>query len=232
MKLLKSSEIKKIILGIMLSDGHIEMPRGRFDFYSKEEDYAKFVYDVMSQITGISLKFYVKKDKRGYIGYRVTSKAHPYLKKVGEKVYSSRKELNNYNVSRVNELSLAHIWMCDGYLEHAKNRKLNKVQNIGWFCLEAFPKEELEIFQKHLDITWGIKSSLVKKPWGFGFRLRVGGDSLQKLISVIYQHVLPCFLEKKTPLYYKQKESADLSLPSAELFIREYDTTEDIVRHS
>ena len=231
MKLLTGKEIKKIMYGVCLSDGHIDMNGYRFDFYSKNEEYAKYVYDVVSQITGMEVMFKVKHDKRGYVGYRVLTKRHPYWKNIGEKIYHGRKELNKYNVSRLDAEAMAHVWMCDGYLEHAKNRKKGTVQNIGWLCYEAFPKQELEILQKHLSDEFDIKSSLVKKPWGFGYRIRIGGEDLQKLISVVYPYILDCFIYK-TPLFYKTKKSVNMSLQSAEQFVFEYKTIEDIVRHS
>lgn len=231
MKLLTAKEIKKIVYGVTLSDGHIDVDNQRFDFYSKEEEYARYVYNVLSQITGMDVAFRVKYDKRGHTGYRVFTRKHAYWKNIGGKIYNGRKELNTYNVRRIDAEALAHIWMCDGYLEHAKNRKTNKVQNIGWLCFEAFPKEELQLLQEHLLSSWGIESSLISKPWGFGYRIRVGGKSLQKLISVVYPYMIDCF-KYKTILYYKRKVTADMSLPSAEHIIVEYSDVEDIVRHS
>lgn len=229
MKLLSSKEIKKILIGVLSSDGSLDV-NGRFDFYSSKEAYARYIFDVVSQITGTSPKFYVKKDRRGYIGYRVTNKKHPYFKKLRGIFYNGRKQMNHYIASRIDEEALAHIWMCDGYLEHAKNRNKGKVQNIGWFCLEAFPKNELEILKAHLESRYGIKSSFIKRPWGFGFRLRVGGESLQKLISTVYPFILEDF-KYKTPLFYKNLESANMCLQSAEQYIVTYTCIEDIVRY-
>lgn len=231
MKLLTAKEIKKIVIGIVISDGSIDVSGQRFDFYSKQEEYAKYVYNVLTQITGMKVTFKVKHDKRGYTGYRVFTTKHAYWKNLADVIYNGRKELNKYIVDRIDAESLAHIWMCDGYLEHSKNRKSNSVQNVGWFCLESFPKEELEILQNHLLNTWGISSTIIPKPWGFGYRLRVGGESLQKLISTIYPFILNCF-KYKTPLFYKTKGAANMSLPSAEQYIVLYQCIEDIVRHS
>lgn len=229
MKRLTAKEIKKILLGVVLSDGYIDQKGNRFELYSKSLEYAEFITGVIQQISGMSVRLSVKNDKRGYIGYRVSTKSHPYWNNMKQYVYKARKNLNSYNVARLDEQSLAHIWMCDGYLEHAKNRKLGKVQNIGWFCLEAFPKEELELFQNRLK-EFGIESSLTKKPWGFGYRVRIGGINLQRFISLIYQFVLPSF-NHKTILFYKEKESADMSLSNAKHYIQEYECIEDIVRH-
>lgn len=233
MKLLTAKEIKKIVIGVVLSDGYVDVKNSRFDLYSKHREYVEYISSVLSQISGMHVSVKVKKDKRGYVGYRLITRSHPYLKNIGEKFYGDkgRKELNGYIVNRVDVEALAHIWMCDGYLEHSKNRKKDSVQNIGWFCLEAFPEEELGIFQKHLKDSFGISSSLVKKPWGFGYRIRVGGEDLQRLISTVYPYILDCF-KHKTSLYYKTTKSANMDLPSAEQYIQTYECVEDIVRHS
>lgn len=233
MKLFSAKEIKKIVIGIIVSDGHVDLAKQRFDLYTKNREYAEYVAQVIGQISGMQVAVQVKNDKRGYVGYRVFTRKHAYWKNLGEKFYSGkgRKELNKYVVDRIDAEALAHIWMCDGYLEHAKNRKLDKVQNVGWFCLESFPKEELQILQQRLDSEFGIDSSLIKKPWGFGYRIRIGGTGLQKFISLVYPYILDCFAYK-TPLFYKTKESADMNLPSAEQYIHIYECIDDIVRHS
>ncbi len=230
MKLLTASEIKKILIGVVISDGHIDVSNQRFDFYNSQEEYAKYVYEVVRQISGMKVTFSVKRDKRGYIGYRVFTRKHAYWKNMSDYLYSARKELNSYSVSRIDAQCLAHIWMCDGFLEHSKNKTTNKAQNVGWFCLESFPKIELEILQKHLSNNFGIESTLIKKPWGFGYRIRVGGLNLQKFISLVYPFILDCF-KYKTILFYKQKVNCDMTLPSAEQYIVEYECIEDIVRY-
>lgn len=231
MKRLTAKEIKKIVLGIVLTDGTLDSRRDRFDFYSKSQEYAEYVAAVLVQITGMHVTFKVVNDRRGYAGYRVWTRTHAYWGNIRKATYGVRKHLTTYNVSRLTEESLAHMWMCDGYLEHAKNRKTDKVQNVGWFCLEAFPKQELEIFQKHLRTEWDIESSLVKKPWGFGYRIRLGGRNLQKFISAVYPYIID-FFKYKTLIFYKKIESADMSLSNAEHYIHTYECIEDIVRHS
>lgn len=229
MKRLSSKEVKKIILGVTLSDGHITA-KGRYDFYSKNEEYAEYVYNVLSQVTGMEPTLKIKRDKRGYTGYRVWTRQHTYLKKMRRYTYYTRKELNHYNVNRLDAESLAHVWMCDGFLEHAKNRKKGTVQNVGWLCLESFPERELVLLQSHLKTKFNIESTLSKVKWGHGKRIRLGGISLQKFISMVYPYILDCFMYK-TPLFYMNMNRADMSLPNAEQYICEYGCIEDIVRH-
>lgn len=230
---MEATRIKKIFYGILLSDGSLDRNTKRFDFYSKQKEYAEYTQEVLNQLTHSSFSMREVVDKRfGTTGYRVWSKKSKYLSKAYGIFYpnNGRKVLTKYIVSRLDAEALAHVWMCDGYLEHAKNRKTNKVQNVGWFCLESFPKEELEILQKHLESRFGIQSSLVKKPWGFGWRIRIGGENLQRFISLVYPYILDCF-KYKTVLFYKKKSTA-LELPSAEHFIVKYNGVDDIVRHS
>jgi len=229
---MKASEIKKILFGVLISDGSLDTKTQRFDLYSKQPEYINFLYENFSSLTHSEFSTKQVYDKRfDTYGYRLWSKRSKYLSKMFDIFYpNGRKQLSQYIVDRLEEQALAHIWMCDGYLEHSKNRKTNKVQNIGWFCLESFSKEELELLTKRLKDVYNISSSLIAKPWGFGFRIRIGGESLQRLISLIYPHILPCFLYK-TALFYKRKDTA-LELPSAEHFIIEYNEVDDIVRYS
>lgn len=230
MQRLTAKEIKKIVIGLVLSDGSIDMKNQRFDIYSKHREYIEYVYKVLSQITGMQINIKSRIDNRGYSGYRLWTKHHSYWKNIGEHFYFGRKTLTPYIASRVDEMSLAQIWQGDGFLEHAKNRVIDSVQNIGFFCLEAFPKEELELFQSSL-MKFGIESSLKKVRWGYGYRVRIGGENLQKFISLVYPYILDCF-RYKTLLFYKKLESANMNLPSAERFIIQYDTIEDMVRYS
>jgi len=229
---MEASRVKKILFGILLSDGSLERNHKRFDLYSKQKEYAEYVQTTLSNLTHnrFSLRE-VFDDRFGVTGYRVWSTKSKYLSKTYDIFYpnNGRKALSKYIANRLDAEAFAHVWMCDGYLEHAKNRKMGKVQNIGWFCLEAFPKEELEVLQERLAV-FGIGSSLVKKPWGFGFRIRIGGENLQKFISLVYPFILPCF-QYKTVLFYKQ-ESTALELPSAEHYVRLYNVVDDIVRYS
>ena len=184
---MNASNIKKVIFGVLLSDGSIDTKTNRFDVYSKQPEYINYLHSVMSELTHTKFTTKQRYDKRFDVyGYRMWSTRSKYMTKLFNIFYpNGRKQLSSYIVSRLDAEALSHVWMCDGYLEHAKNRKTNKVQNIGWFCLESFPKEELTLLCDHLT-TFGISSSLVKKPWGFGYRIRIGGESLQKFISLIF----------------------------------------------
>lgn len=231
MKSLNSSTIKKIIYGILVTDGYSS--DGRFDLFTKSKQYADFVTDVLNQLTHTKATCYYKEDKRKkeYGGYRVFTNKSEYIYKIEKHIYNERKYLSRYVCDRLSPVSFAHMWMCDGYLEHNKNRKENKVQNIGWFCLEKYPQEELVLFQDKL-LKYDIISTQVDKPWGFGKRLKISGMNLQKFISLIFPHILSDF-SYKTNLYYAPNTTyVDVNLPNAEQYLKYYTNIEDIVRHS
>jgi len=227
MKSFKASEVKKILSGVILSDGRIDTKNKRFEFYSKSKQLSDDVTEKLQNITGMHVNY--KYDLKNN-GHRIWTRKHAYWDNLAHQFYTNRKVMTRYNVDRLDHISFAYIWMCDGYLEHSKNRKLDKVQNIGWFCLEAFPKEELQLFQNRLR-EYGVESSLVSKPWGFGYRIRVGGENLQRLISLIYPYILSDF-HYKTVLFYKTEKNLNMNLSSAEHIFKLYEGVDDIVRYS
>lgn len=216
----------------MLSDGYIDR-NGRLDLYNKNEEYILYVKSILENITRTRCKIYKKHDNRFNVdGYRLTTNCTPYFKKIRDIFYTDdcKKHITKYICDRLDYESLSHAWMCDGYMYNAFNRKANKIQNIGYFCLEGFPAEELNLFSDRL-IKLGIESRLEKVDWGFGFRPKITSVSLQRFVDSIFQYIIPCF-KYKTILYYKSSKYVDSNLQSAEQYIIYYDNIEDIVRHS
>lgn len=231
---LSSKRIKKILIGVILSDGHIANTgkSARFDLYSKKEEYALYIKDVLNNLTGSFPIIYRKTDKRfSTSGFRVYSKSSRYFKKLLDIFYlDGVKKLSRYVVKRLDPEALAHVWMCDGMLHFKWNKKRDSVQIHGYFCLESFEKEELEVLIDHLN-SLGITASLLKVRWGKGYRIKITGEELRKFISLIYDFVLPCF-KYKCNLYYKSAEVLK-DLPKTEQFVTIYDNLsqiEDIIR--
>lgn len=234
MKKLNSKEIKKALFGIVATDG--STIGKRFSIYLKDEAFIDNIIFILENISGISkihkLKVVDKRFSPPAIGWKVWTTNHMYFEKMNKIFYQDRKQITKYIASRLNEMSFAYMWMCDGYLEHQKNRKENKVQNRGWFCLEKYPKEELNFIIERLKY-YEIESRLSPVEWGFGYRIQISGTDLQKFIDMIYPFVIESF-KYKTELYYKSKQSKYVlnNLFNTEHIIKEYNNVDDIVRHS
>jgi hypothetical protein len=233
---IKSSQIKAIMYGIIASDGYIDVAHSRLDLYSKRKEYIDYVYSIISEIPESYATIKRIESKYGTTGYRLWTRKHKYFDNLGYAFYcTGTKELNKYNISKMNIESLAHIWMCDGQLDHKKNRIRNTIQNIGYIHFQCFSDEENLLFINHWASKYNIQMSLLKKSnaGGSGNVIRIGGMSLQRLISLIYPYILNCF-KYKTPLFYKTKEYVNEELPNAEqylIYYKDIEDIEDIVRH-
>lgn len=232
MKKLNSKEMKKILFGTLLTDGSVVGKR--FSIYLRNEELIDNLYSVLETIPKIKIHKKKVHDKRfDCYGYKLWTTNSRYFDKLRGIFYpKNRKIVTKYIADRLDFQALAYAWMCDGFLEHQKNRKSNKVQNRGWFCLEGFTKEELEILVTRLS-DLGIESRLSPVEWGYGYRIQISGTALQIFIDKIYPYVLESF-KYKTILYYKDKNSKYIlnDLSNTEHIIREYDNVDDIVRHS
>ncbi len=117
MKRLTAKEIKKILLGTILSDGYLQVTQGgsvRFELFTKVEEHANYIKEVLEQITGLVVNRKPKFDKRynRNMGYRVWTRTHPYFNNLYNNFYDEfGKKLNNYVISRLDPQALAHIWM-------------------------------------------------------------------------------------------------------------------------
>ena len=235
MKKLNSKEIKKALFGIVLTDGSIAGKR--FSCYTKEKLFSSDIQNILENISGIS-KINVREitDTRftpPATGWRIWTTGHPYFEKINKIFYfENRKHVTDYIAKRLDETAFAYAWMCDGYLEHQKNRKENKVENRGWFCLESYPKEELVFIVNRL-LYYEIESRISPVEWGFGYRIQISGTNLQKFINMVYPHILDCY-KYKTVMYYKSENSKYVlnDLSNAKHIIKSYNNVDDIVRHS
>lgn len=235
MNKLNSKRIKKILLGVLLSDGNLNKTpnSARFDFYNKQETYVDYMFEVFQQLTGSNPVKNERFDKRfNSKGYRVFTKTSRYFSKLYQIFYlNTEKKITTYVLNRLDEESLAHIWMCDGMLHFKWDKSKDKVQIHGYFCLESFSKEELLEFIKFLNLKYNIHASLLQVKWGKKYRIMLTGENLRKFISLIYDYVLPCF-KYKCNLYYKN-DDVMINLSKAEHFITIYkklDEIEDIIR--
>jgi hypothetical protein len=237
MKKLNSQEIKKALFGIILTDG--SAIGKRFSIYSKEEEFIDHINYILNNITGISnIKKLEVNDARftpPAKGWKLWTTNHVYFEKLNKIFYfENRKHVTKYIADRFDKIAFAYAWMCDGYLEHRKNRSENKIQNLGWLCSECFTKDEQQLIVNRL-FYYNIASRIVSVSFrGIKYnRIKISGLDLQKFIDMIYPHVLDCY-KYKTEMYYKSTDSKYVltGLSNTEHIIRTYNNVDDIVRHS
>ena len=234
-----SSEIKQAVLGLLLSDGSLDV-RDRFSVCSKYSEFRNHIGSLFNQFPNNDKKIWYNDyfDKRFDVyTYKVMATYPAYFAKFRNWCYpTGAKELTATVSNKIDARALAYIWMGDGYLTHAKNRKKDKIQNVGWFCLESFEEKQLIYFCDCMNEKYGLSLKTVITNNGRGRvpRIKTSGIGLQKLISLMYPYITNTF-RYKTKLFYKTERYFDGSLPSAEHIFVKYSSIqeyEDIVRYS
>lgn len=222
MQNLTAKEIKKVLYGVVLSIGEVDVHKQKFELFVNSKEYAEYIHNVLTNITGI--KSNIKLKMNG--GYKVITKPHSYMKNLGDKCYNGIKTLTHYNVSRLNAESLAHMWMLSGDIHLNIDRSRNTCQNIGYLNLSKYPQSEIQILIDSLDNKFDIKTKF------HSGKVKFTGENLLRFIDLIQPYILNCF-KYKTYCYYKTDKSyAELNLSSAKQFIRIYNDIDDIVRYS
>ena len=232
--MLNSSEIKQALLGLLLSDGYLGSSN-RFVITSKHKEFRDHCRTLFDSFPNSDKKLYVKDyyDKRfGVYTYILAANYGAYFSKFREWCYPSKeKELTKQVVDKIDARCLAYMWAGDGFLEHAKNRSKDKIQNVGWYCLESFNKDQLQYFCNVMNEKYTLNFRLSPVVWGKRFRPKISGVGLQNFISLIYPFVTDTF-QYKTKLFYKKSLYCNYNLPSAEHIFVTYDNIqeyEDIV---
>ena len=130
MKTLTSKQIKKALYGVVLTDG--SSIGKRFSIYSKNEELIEDINKILENISGINKIHIINVEDKRYNppakGWKLWTTNHPYFENMNKIFYKDRKTVTKYIAKRLDEISFAYIWMCDGYLEHTKNRKENHIQ--------------------------------------------------------------------------------------------------------
>lgn len=224
-----SSEIRQAILGILLTDGHLDKNK-KFAVSSKSEDFRNHCASLFASFPNSEKKVWIHSyyDKRFDTTTHIMVASYPaYFENFKEVVYpQGKKELVKEVVDKIDARALAYMWMCDGYLKHSINRKEAKIQNVGWICLEAFDKKQLEYFCKAINKKYNLDFKLSPVIWGKGYRVKISGMGLQRFISLIYPYITETF-KYKTKLFYKTLKYCDYTLPSAEHYLVWYQDLQD-----
>jgi hypothetical protein len=235
--MLTSSEIKQSVLGLVLSDGYIDY-KNRFCLTSKYSDFRNHCADLFIQFPNSDKKIWKNDyfDKRfGVYTYKMVASYPAYFDKFANWCYpDGKKELTKDVVHKIDARCLAYIWMGDGYLEHAKNRRADKIQNIGWLCLESFSFNELDYFSNFMNEKYNLTFKTVVSNTGRSRnpRVKIIGNGLQRFIDLVFPYITPTF-QYKTWLFYKTDKRFDNTLSSAEHIFKYYTSIknyEDIVQ--
>lgn len=200
-----SDRCKEIILGSVLGDGSLKIPKGyknaRFSFRhaEKAKEYFYWKVDELKEISGNSCVWNQEKSMLRY-----QSRAMEELTQIYELIHRHRKfKIRRKWLNKLTPLSLCVWWMDDGSLV-ANCRQ-------GVICTDSFSYEELLVVVKYFRKVWGLyprigsvaKSGPRSEQYRLWFRSR---EELKKLLRLILPHIPVSGMLYKAMILYKDPQ--------------------------
>ena len=152
-----SLEFKGAIVGMVLGDASIG--RGALKTTSVVEEYARFKWRILSQLTETSFAQYEK--SASSFGtkpiYEVRTRKHPIYEKLAMRFYhNGRKQITEFAMKTITPLGLLIWYLDDGCLDDSCGLKFQIHSN-------AFNETEHQYMQKTLNDRFGLRFNIRKK---------------------------------------------------------------------
>lgn len=193
-----TKDLKSIITGVLLGDGHLETQNGRtwrlkIEQSIKKKKYVDWLYEKLRDFVSTPPKKKRKKiGEKIYLNYGFSTVYCGNLRFFGQQFYSAGKKRIPKIIKRLlTPLALAVWFMDDG------SKKSNRHYGFIFHTLD-FPKSQLKLLQKALKENYGIESRIhcQRKYTKVRYRLYIPGREREKFLKVIKPYLLPLFWYK------------------------------------
>lgn len=210
-------ELRSIIFGTLLGDSWLTS-RGQFQCEQVTLELINYKRSILEALTGRKLSITERQRENQCIeGRLVNGKRtfkvavnHPHYKKYYKVLYKNgRKQITASLLRRLTPEAIAVWFMDDGYLDFKKSNNTRYLM----ICTDNFSEYEHSLIITWFKDTHGIecfikyhqnKKDAIKRP-----RLAFNGKNSQKLVSLIYKYILPCFYYK-IDLRYSRMDSINI----------------------
>jgi 16S rRNA G966 N2-methylase RsmD len=180
---------KSIIFGSLLGDGCIKNASKERRCFSvshsdKQKDYLYWTYEELKNICPSDPKKYVS--PKGYITYSLLTENRKDLFNYREKIYTPKKKVNEWWISKLDVLSVAIWYMDDGYLS-----RVNNSRNEYGFATNSFDEDEHILLQNFLQ-DLGIETSIrcISRKSGMQRNLMVCDSSFDAFTDLLSPHII------------------------------------------
>ena len=191
---------KQILCGTLLGDSSLQYmskksitPIFTSCHCFEQENYAKLL---AKELNGkcVKRKRYDKRTNKTYTSFYVTTKTNLEFVSMYNNLYKDNKKIITQKfLENFTDISLAHLYMDDGYMSH----------KTAFICTDCFNEESCDILIKFLkekfDLTF--RKNIHEKK----IRLRLSFNDRIKFRNIIEPHLLPDFFYKLPP---KEKSNA------------------------
>lgn len=188
------NEVKQLVLGSLLGDGHIRRKEynGKLcnshliiTHCSKQKDYLEWKHSLLGEYKGS-----FKETNRGQ--YKAESKSHPHLNPFYELV-GKPKRITRKLLNLLDPLGLAIWYMDDGCLQIEYNKRHDGSYHIKrrriTISTDCFSEEEQKIVQRYFQVVWGIEAAIHKI--GGNYRLSINYENAKKFVEIVKPHIHP-----------------------------------------
>lgn len=212
--IMKRSDFKGIIAGMMLGDGCISLSGGKNAFVriqhtKNQRDYLLHKSEFLKELTDV-LEYEIKPSglKNPYTQFAVKTRRHPFYTRCREIMYpSGKKVVNTTWLSWLDDQGLAIWYMDDGCL--VKSYRHNKGGNRIIYRRElflntcGFTLEQNQLLISFLKERFGVnfQMKLTSKKTGY-YRLKACASEANKFIEIVKPFIVPS-MEYKLDMQYQ-----------------------------
>jgi 16S rRNA G966 N2-methylase RsmD len=187
----------QIILGSLLGDATLKGSSKNSRHFAishsiKQKDYLEVIYNDLKSLCPSGLSEYIDK-KRGYVTYTIQTEARKEFKDIYDKIYLPKKQMNEWILSQLTDLSLA-IW----YLDDGSYNYVNQSKSEFSFATNCFSEGDnylaQRILKENFDLDFEVRH--FKKRSGVQCNLVVNKSSEKDFIEIISPHIPKSMLYK------------------------------------
>lgn len=201
--MIKSSELKGYLTGLILGDGTIGKGVTKRNFQIKSINY-QFIEEIKKNLESctpfdISIRFIPAHFACGCNhkdAWELTIKSHPYFNKKYHYFYDDyrKRRISTEVLNWLTPWGIANWYMSDGYIcLVGKTKGFIRSRRID-FCTDRYKKEDVEKIQHMFQNKFGIITSIIKR--NDTYRIRVIKESYCDFIELIEPYIIPDFMYK------------------------------------
>lgn len=196
-KLFLSKRQRKILIGLILGDGHLEklytstLGRLKIEHSYKQKDYVDWLCKEFRNWVRTKPKIR-KVNTWGKLrkNYRFSTYGHRILGEFRRRFYEGKKKIVPDDLEKeISPIGLAIWFMDDGSIKSSRHKGL-------FLNTQGFKKNDVEKLQKMLENKFGISSTTKREK--NGKQIYLGGESGEKFITLIKPYII-CSMKYKIP---------------------------------
>lgn len=196
-------ELRSIIYGTLLGDSYIT--KSMFGCEQITLELINYKRKILESLINRDINISTRYREKTIIEGRVVNASrtysvrvnHPHMKKYRRVFYTeNRKRITKSILRRLSNEALAVWFMDDGYLDYKKSSNTRNLR----ICTDRYSVHDISLIIEWFKETHNIDCFIYKHKRNRSskevYRLSFNGVNSQRLVSLMYKYILPCFYYK------------------------------------